>query len=207
MEKESFILHTNMWPSVQKLTREQRGDLFSAIMCYQLGEELPKMDPIAEMAFSFIAAQMDRDNEKYERIVEKRRAAGKKGADARWDGKNGKCQQVIANDGHNDNDNVNDNVNDNENERDKSLYGAALPPLSPGDETLLRKNAGDERADALIGDVRNYYTAHPEKHFPGWPIALAQFDANQKRWGTAGRKKQKSIDEIIEEMTAEGAFD
>ena len=64
-----------------------------------------------------------------------------------------------------------------------------------------------EKADQLIEDVRNYYTAHPEKHFPGWPIALTQFDANQKRWGTANKPRQKTDAEIIAEMEKEGMFE
>ena len=194
MKKETFIVHTDTWGSLKDLELEQLGALFKALMLNQLGEELPSMDKVTKMAYNFMAAQIDRDNERYADIVEKRKAA----ANARW--KKNNNMQMHDLQSHT------DTVTDTDTDRDKSLY-AALPPLSPGDEALLRKTSGDERADALIGDVRNYYTAHPEKHFPGWPIALAQFDANQKRWGTAGRKKQKSIDEIIEEMTAEGAFD
>ena len=202
--KDSFILHTDAWENIKDLTNEQLGLLLKALMLNQRGEALPEIDQVTRMAYKFIVAQINRDNEKYDKIVEKRKAAGKKGAEARWDGKNGKCQQVMANDGHTDTDTVTDT--DTDTDRDKSLW-AALPPLSPGDEALLRRSSGDERADALIGDVRNYYTAHPEKRFPGWPIALAQFDANQKRWGTANKPRQKTDAEIIAEMEKEGMFE
>lgn len=200
--KDSFILHTDAWDNIKDLSNEQLGLLLKALMLNQRGEQLPEMDQVTRMAYKFISAQITRDNEKYDKAVERRREAGKRGAEARW-----QTHKSHAIDSHTDTETDTDTVTVTDTDTERYVSLAALPPLSPGDEALLRKTSGDERADALIGDVRNYYTAHPEKHFPGWPIALAQFDANQKRWGTAGRKKQKSIDEIIEEMTAEGAFD
>ena len=46
---------------------EQRGKLFTAILCYAAGEEIPELDAAADMAFSFIQK------------CEKRREAGKLG--------------------------------------------------------------------------------------------------------------------------------
>ena len=201
MKKETFIVHTDTWDSLKDLELEQLGALFKALMLNQLGEELPSMDKVTKMAYNFMAAQIDRDNERYADIVEKRKAA----ANARWKKNNNNMQMHdLHSHTDTDTDTVTDTVTDTD--RDKSLW-AALPPLSPGDEALLRRSSGDERADALIGDVRNYYTAHPEKRFPGWPIALAQFDANQKRWGTANKPRQKTDAEIIAEMEKEGMFE
>lgn len=198
--KESFILHTDAWPAIQRLTREQQGDLLAAIMRYQVGEELPHMDSVTAMAFEFIRAQMDRDNEKYDKIVEKRREAGRRSAEAR-----SKSQQVLTSVNHTDTDNVNVNDTDTDNERYVSL--AALPPLSRKDEESLREAAGD-RADGLIEDVKRYYGTHPEKRFPGWPVALAQFDSNQRRWGAAPKSKKMSPEErAIAAFLAEGEDD
>lgn len=63
------------------------------------------------------------------------------------------------------------------------------------------------RSEQLIEDVRSYYQRNPEKDFPGWLEAVKVFNSNQTRWSRTKRKKQKSIDEIIAEMTEEGAFD
>ena len=62
-----------------------------------------------------------------------------------------------------------------------------------------------EKADALIEDVRTYYTAHPEKPFPGWPAAVAQFERNQKRWGktSAPRGSLQSMQEILDRVVPE----
>lgn len=58
---------------------EQRGKLFTAILCYAAGEEIPELDAAADMAFSFIQDRMDRDNTAYMQKCEKRREAGKLG--------------------------------------------------------------------------------------------------------------------------------
>ncbi len=56
-----------------------------------------------------------------------------------------------------------------------------------------------DRASALIEDVRRYYEGHPDKEFPGWPIAVAQFNANQARWERPKKKRRRSVEEILAE--------
>ena len=63
-----------------------------------------------------------------------------------------------------------------------------------------------EKTDQLIEDVRNYYQRSPDKEFPGWLEAVKLFHSNQARWGKANKPKRKSMDDIIAEMEAEGAF-
>ena len=75
----SFVLYTDYIDQVELLSMEQRGLLLSAIMCYAAGKELPELDGMVTMAFSFIRKQIDRDNEKYQEKVEKCREAGKLG--------------------------------------------------------------------------------------------------------------------------------
>lgn len=202
MSKEAFIIHTDTWPAIKSLDRGQRGDLFTALICHQLEEELPKMDVQTQMAYMFMAAQMDRDNQKYEAITEKRRQA----ANARWQKNTEQSIQKMQK--HNlhydtDTETVTDTDTDTDTERDTDTDApVALPDLSLRDEESLRSVAGD-RADGLIEDVRAYYTTHPEKPFPGWPIALAQFDRNQKRWDKPKRSKPKSIEELAAEVFGE----
>ena len=63
-----------------------------------------------------------------------------------------------------------------------------------------------EKADQLIEDVRSYYQRSPDKEFPGWLEAVKLFHSNQARWGKTNKPKRKSMDDIIAEMEAEGAF-
>ena len=191
-KKTNFLLYIgHLQATLPLLTMEERGELLTALTEHAASPEadISISSDKVQMAFNIMRNAMDASFEK---------AARSRYANA---SKSMQMQNL-----HYDTVTDTDTVTVTDTERDKSLYGAALPPLSPGDEALLRKTSGDERADALIGDVRNYYTAHPEKHFPGWPIALAQFDANQKRWGTANKPRQKTDAEIIAEMEAEGMF-
>lgn len=194
MKKETLIIHTNAWPILKGLEDVQLGKLFAALMRYQRDEDVPKMDSVTKMAFDFMAAQVDRDNDKYEQTVERRRAAGKAGASARW-----QTHKSHAINSHNDNDNVNDNVNDNDNERYVSL-----PSLSPEEEEEIGLEYPED-GERLIEEVRLYYTSHRDKPFPGWTEAVKTFSHNQRRWGknTAPRGTLASMQEILNRVVPE----
>lgn len=82
-KKETFILHTADYETIRPLSAAQKGDLLDAIFCHVRGEEEPDLDPMTRMAFRFMAAQLDRDQEKWEEVCRKRQEAGRKGAEAR----------------------------------------------------------------------------------------------------------------------------
>jgi len=77
--KSSFVIYTAYADQMELLNMEQRGVLFTALMAYAAESPLPDMDGMTKMAFSFIRSQMDRDTEKYQKVVTSRREAGKKG--------------------------------------------------------------------------------------------------------------------------------
>ena len=77
--KNSFILYCDTGQHLELLSDEDAGLLFKGIVHYADTGELPKLPPMAAMAFSFIRAQIDRDQEKWNTTREKRRAAGKSG--------------------------------------------------------------------------------------------------------------------------------
>lgn len=207
--KNSFILYTEIWPAIQKLDMEQRGKLFTAIMKHALGEEPEKLDILTDVIFTFIKSQLDRDEQKYQEVCKRRAEYGRRGGLAtakQKQAKASKSKQDQANQADNDNDNENDNENDNDNENENDNEAQAPEGLSllPGTELELRRKYG-EQSDALIEDVRTYYTAHPEKPFPGWPAAVAQFERNQKRWGktSAPRGSLQSMQEILNRVVPE----
>lgn len=121
-KKNSFVMYTDYQEQINLLSREQRGDLLTAIIAYAAGNPLPETDGITNMAFSFIKARMDKDNEKYQKVVESRREAGKKGAEAK------KANAIFANDSQANvskrqqtSANQADNVNDSDNVNDKKI--------------------------------------------------------------------------------------
>ena len=78
--RKAFVLYTSDMQLMDKLTIEQRGILITAIAAYTQDREVPDMDPATDMLFSHIANEIDRDTEKYEQTVERRREAARK----RW---------------------------------------------------------------------------------------------------------------------------
>lgn len=76
--RKSFVLHKDSLQVLDDLSDEQAGKLFKAIKAIQLSEEF-ELDAITKIALSPFKAQFARDNEKYERIVERNKNNGLKG--------------------------------------------------------------------------------------------------------------------------------
>lgn len=129
--KNSFVMYIDYLPQIELLTMEQRGILITAIMYYSSGRDLPEMDGITSMAFSFIKSQLDRDNEKYEKTSQARKNAGKMGGRPSSSDPNGfseKQEKAKKANGFSEKQKEakkpdNDNVDDNENDLNKSPKG------------------------------------------------------------------------------------
>ena len=192
--KESFVIHTDSWEQIKTLSVDQLGRLFTALMKNQLGEDLPQMDDVTSMAFSFMAAQIDRDNEKYDKMVEKR----KKAANARWHKDDMHMHNVqCLND--NDTDTVNDNDTDNETDNDNEAVGP--DGLFPSVRDELDREFGRERVAELIDEV-NLWAINNGKQVTDLAAMVRTFSKNQQRWGrkSGGRK---TLDEIAAEVFAD----
>mgnify|MGYP000165186261 FL=1 len=79
MDKSSFLIYLDYEEQFNLLTDEQIGQLMRAIIKYEKTREIPQLNGIVKMAFSFIKTQLDRDREKYEARCEKNRENAKKG--------------------------------------------------------------------------------------------------------------------------------
>ena len=114
-------MYTDYLKHVQKLNMEQRGALFTAILCYASGEELPDLDLATDMIFGVIQERIDRDTAIYLEKVQKRVEAGKLGGRPKAKGLNEKQEKAKKANGFSekqnnpDNEYVNDNDNVNEN--------------------------------------------------------------------------------------------
>ena len=166
--KKSFLIHTDSLEILDDLTDEQAGKLFKAIKDYQSGKE-PKLSQLIKIAFSPFKNYFERDKEKWDYEIEKRREAGRLGAEARWGkSEDGKGSQGIAKDGKgiakmasaksanskmaNIADNVSVSVNDsvsesvNVSERKKSNKGKPLFNV----QTFIDEGYKQETLEALI---------------------------------------------------------
>lgn len=64
--KDSFILYTKYSKQITRLSMEQRGVLFTAILLHESGDpDLPEMDAATGMAFDFIRADLEDNAKKY----------------------------------------------------------------------------------------------------------------------------------------------
>lgn len=79
MDKNSFLIYLDYEEQFDLLTDEQIGQLMRAIMKYEKTKEIPQLDGMLKMAFSFIKTQLDRDRKKYEKKCERNKENGAKG--------------------------------------------------------------------------------------------------------------------------------
>ncbi len=78
-DKKSFLLYIDYRQHLELLTDAERGKLLIALFDYEESGTIPEFDGMARMAFSFIKAQMDRDNAKYDSICKRNHQNGAKG--------------------------------------------------------------------------------------------------------------------------------
>lgn len=88
MDKNSFLIYLDYQEQFELLTDEQAGQLIKAIIKYEKTGEIPELDGMIKMAFSFIKTQLDRDREKWQEEKQKRSEAGKRGMAKRWGNNN-----------------------------------------------------------------------------------------------------------------------
>ena len=88
--KKSFILYCDIIHTFEYLTDEQKGKVFDWILKYVNDLNPDPLDGLLQAVIEPIKRQLKRDLKEYENKIEKRKEAGKKGAEARW--------QKIAND-------------------------------------------------------------------------------------------------------------
>lgn len=109
MAKKLIPLYVDRLEVLDKLTDEQSGKLFKAIYYYTVRQEenLNALlnDGMTDILFSCFKGSLDLADEQYERVCEKRRAAGIRGNQVRWgkEPQDESCgtvaEGVIANDG------------------------------------------------------------------------------------------------------------
>ena len=79
MDKNSFLIYLDYEEQFNLLTDEQVGQLMRAIIKYEKTGNVPELEGMLKMAFSFIKTQLDRDREKYNKKCEQNRENAKKG--------------------------------------------------------------------------------------------------------------------------------
>lgn len=170
--EKSFLVYCDKSEQVDLLTDEEAGQLFKALFRYvRDGEILVTDNRTLQYAFVAFKTTIDHNAEKYTRIVEKRREAGRKGNRVRWGEK--EESQNIANIANATNEsqtiakvakgrynvNVNDNVNVNVNDNESKDTNVSM--LDINNNILSIAKACDDRKlqrrkDAFISSLESY---------------------------------------------------
>jgi len=109
---KSFILYQEYKKNISLLSQNQKGDLLDAIFSYNEGIEI-KLDPIVEMAFSFIKSDLERNKIKYQNIIDRNKINGANGGRPKNPKKPKKPSGLFGNPKE-PKETLNDNVNVNE---------------------------------------------------------------------------------------------
>lgn len=166
---KSFILYQEYKENLSCLSQEQKGQLLDAIFAYNEGVEI-ELDAVVKMAFSFIKSDLDRNKEKYEKMLKRNQSNGSKGGRPKEPKKpSGLLENPVKptqtlNDNDNDNDNVNVNVNDNGNENDKEYsFEGKVIRLTKKDfdqfKTDRAPNLSEKQYRNCLSDMDAYYAS------------------------------------------------
>jgi uncharacterized protein YdaU (DUF1376 family) len=130
--KKSFVLYADLIKSIDHLTNEEKGILFTHLLEYVNDKNPILTDRLILTAWKPIELQLKRDLVKFEEVKAKRSDAGKRSAELRalkTEEQNAtnstsveSVKQTSTNPTDNDNVNVNVNVNDNVNDITKVIY-------------------------------------------------------------------------------------
>lgn len=166
--RESFILYTSYMEHIDLLTMEQRGILLTAIFAYESKSELPDMDGMTKMAFSFIKSDMDKNEEKYQQVIEARREAGKKGGRPKANGflEKQKKQMVFQKSKGKQKNPVYVDVYDNDNDINKNILSDKSDVVYPYADIIsyLNAKAGTSFKDKSK-DTRSHIKARFDEGF------------------------------------------
>lgn len=132
MSRESFILYKSFYLPIKELSIEEKGKMLDAIFQYHIEGTILELSPVCQMAFNFMKGQFERDDEKYQKVVERNRTNGAKGGRSKENPDEPKEPSGFIGNPENpdapDTDTVDDTVTATENKKDKKKSKSFSPP-------------------------------------------------------------------------------
>lgn len=183
---KSFILFQEYKQNISLLSQSQKGDLLDAIFAYNEGEKIT-LEPVVEMAFSFIKSDLDRNREKYQNIVERNKINGLRGGRPKTQenpvGYLGTQRNPKNLD--NGNDNKDDNGNKDVNKKESKKKSFTKPTLQDVQDYCKERN---NNVDAK--KFFDYYSAGDWKDAKGnqvknWKQKLLTWESKSQNQGTS----------------------
>lgn len=199
MEKNSFLMYTDWLSMIEELDNEQRGVLFLAIMRYQSDREIPEMKKGSgeKIAFAHFCTQFLKDQEKYNKTVASRSAAGKLGGRPKANISDEKQKKQMLFEESNEKqseakkaDNDNDNVNDIKENTLKGVKEKRFAPPTPENVSEYCREMGYTHVDA--DRFVDFYSAK------GWMVGKSKM----KDWKAAVRNWERQDKEQRQGVTA-----
>ena len=195
-KRKSFVVYTDLDDSLASFTDAEVGSIFRAMLTYAREGRETDLSAREAVAFGFIKAQMDRDADKYDDIVEKRKAAVAAREEKKKTGENkryqvvsndNKSNQVISSDSDNDNVNVTENENANANESENGILppkpptgGSAQKRFSPPTVEMVAEYCKERHNGVDAQRFVDYYSAN------GWKVggrsAMKDWKAAVRTW-------------------------
>lgn len=187
MRRDSFIFYTEYAEVLNTLTAEQAGLLVRAMVDYSRDDEPDLTDPVVKAVFMTIKPRMDKDREKWEAEVERRREAGRKGGQAKAENAKRKqeapssakqCQVVLSN-AKERLDNLADNDPDPDSDSEytkppKGGAGGKETQLDMLERLLVGRAVSHAMADALREWVRYKGERNERYKEPGMKALISQ---------------------------------
>lgn len=158
MAKDSFLLYQEHRDIFQTLDDEEAGQLIKAIFEYEDTGQINDLDKSLKIAFIPIKNALDRNREKYEKVVER----NKQNIEKRWNKNNTKNTTgkfgIPKNTKNTDNDSDNDNDNDNvkEKRKEKKIHFAEFVSMTNTEYEKLVSTYGKKLVDQCINILDNY---------------------------------------------------
>lgn len=204
MEKNSFLMYTDWLSMIEELDNEQRGVLFLAIMRYQSDGEIPEMKKGSgeKIAFAHFCTQFLKDQEKYNKTVASRSAAGKLGGRPKANISDEKQKKQMLFEESNEKqseakkaDNDNDNVNDIKENTLKGVKEKRFAPPTPENVREYCREMGYTHVDA--DRFVDFYSAKGwmvgKNHMKDWKAATRNWERSQRQESTAkGTEKPRN---------------
>ena len=171
-DKKSFMMYLDTIAQWDMLTDAQAGQLVKALMAYANDGTLIDIDDgMVKMAFSFMSAQIDRDNEKY---AEKCKQNSEK-ARIRWHKKDADACNGIPMDANDaDKDKEKDKEKDTDTDKDKERDKDNLITLTPQEYKKLVLDYGETTVSEYVEKVENYCRSSGKRY--------KNYDATIRTW-------------------------
>jgi hypothetical protein len=171
---DGVIFYKSHFDNIKDLTDAELGQIFRACMTGETGA----MAMHVKMAYNFVSSQIRRDEEKYTNIIEKRRAAGRKGGIAKGKRTDNQDNEEIANQANaifakqeianqanesnnintNSNNNNNINRNNNNNIKNDTSNDVSINTATPSVDSLKEKSSWIEMVAMNYGlDVQGVH--------------------------------------------------